>query len=137
MTMLKSDDKIDDPDDKKDLQLFITKDLTKNCENTMKDKIRFAMMDNSLSANKKAKKMIVEQEDRWKADRPKKWIPVAVGVIIGIILSQVFPILIKVLDSALYDRRELEALMKEKLGAYKIKDATVDELLIVAYEYNS
>ena len=37
----------------------------------------------------------------------------------------------------MYDRSELESLMLELIGEKYIKDALTEELMIVAYDYNS
>lgn len=59
------------------------------------------------------------------------------GVILGGIGSFIFPVLLKVLDASLYNRKPLEDLMREKVGERFIKEAMTDELLVVAYDYNS
>jgi patatin-like phospholipase/acyl hydrolase len=41
------------------------------------------------------------------------------------------------LNHSLYKRDLLEKIMKEYLGEVNIKDALTDELLVVAYDYNS
>ena len=56
---------------------------------------------------------------------------------LGGIGSWVFPTLLSVLDKSLYDRKPLEDLMREKVGERFIKEAMTDELLVVAYDYNS
>jgi hypothetical protein len=56
---------------------------------------------------------------------------------LGGIGSWIFPTLLSVLDKSLYDRKPLEDLMREKVGERFIKEAMTDELLVVAYDYNS
>lgn len=57
--------------------------------------------------------------------------------IIGILLASIIPQLIFKLVGARYNRFKLEELMKDKLGAAGINEALTDEILIVAYDYNS
>ena len=61
----------------------------------------------------------------------------ALGVFIGTLISFIFPNLFSFLDGALYDRTQLEGLMLELIGERYVKEALTDELMIVAYDYNS
>ena len=45
--------------------------------------------------------------------------------------------MLNLLFGSRYNRAKLELLMKDKLGDAGIKDALTDELLVVAYDYNS
>ena len=56
---------------------------------------------------------------------------------LGIILGASLPRIINLLTSSLYDRVEIEGLMRELVGNRNISEAMTDELLLVAYEYNS
>ena len=60
-----------------------------------------------------------------------------VGVLIGVSLGLGVPGIYKVLSNSLYDRKAIEKLMHELIGAKNISSAMPDELLIVAYDYNS
>ena len=58
-------------------------------------------------------------------------------ILIGLIISYGVPALIFKLQSARYNRHKLELLMEDCLGEANLTDAITDELLIVAYDYNS
>lgn len=58
-------------------------------------------------------------------------------LVLGLTLSFTVPTIIFKIYSSRYNRVKLEALMEECLGAANITDAITDELLIVAYDYNS
>jgi len=60
-----------------------------------------------------------------------------VGAILGIILGTTVPKLVFKVNSALYKRDGLELLMKDYLGGARFGEALTDELLVVAYDYNS
>ena len=59
------------------------------------------------------------------------------GVLIGSSLGIGVPGIINVLSNSLYDRAAIEGLMDELIGEKNISAAMTDELLIVAYDYNS
>ena len=66
-----------------------------------------------------------------------KWVVLVAFIWLGLTISYGVPYLIFKLQSARYNRTKLEALMEECLGEAYITDAITDELLIVAYDYNS
>ena len=70
-------------------------------------------------------------------NRFKKWVVAMIGVVIGITLGLAIPGIYKVLSNSLYDRKAIEGLMDELIGRKNISAAMTDELLIVAYDYNS
>lgn len=69
--------------------------------------------------------------------RSCKWVILASFLILGLLTSYGIPTLIFKLQSSRYNRQKLESLMEECLGEAYIRDAITDELLIVAYDYNS
>ncbi len=70
-------------------------------------------------------------------NRPKKWVMTGVGIVLGIVLGIFLPMAFNALNSSLYKRVNLEQIMDDYLGAYHLEQALTDELLIVAYDYNS
>ena len=60
-----------------------------------------------------------------------------VGVVGGAIFGYFFPFIINMLSNSLYDRTNIEKIMVEFLGDSYFGDALTDELLVVAYDYNS
>lgn len=58
-------------------------------------------------------------------------------MLIGSILGIGVPGIFNALKNSLYDRVAIEGLMDELIGAKNISSAMPDELLIVAYDYNS
>ena len=60
-----------------------------------------------------------------------------IGVLIGSSLGLGVPKITSVLSNSLYDRKAIEALMSELIGKKNISAAMQDELLVVAYDYNS
>lgn len=61
----------------------------------------------------------------------------AVGALVGIILGVKIPVLIHKLLNAKYSRKSLDKIMEVLVGKYRIDETLSDELLIVAYDYNS
>jgi len=61
----------------------------------------------------------------------------AIGVVIGILTGIFLPMAFSQLNSSLYKRSNLEKIMDDYLGAYNVEDVLTDEILIVAYDYNS
>lgn len=56
---------------------------------------------------------------------------------IGSILGLAIPGIYKILNNSLYERAAIEKLMDELIGKKNVSAAMPDELLIVAYDYNS
>ena len=65
------------------------------------------------------------------------WWLTGAACFLGLIVGLFIPPLINKLNHSLYKRDVLEKMMEEYLGGVNIKDALTDELLIVAYDYNS
>ena len=61
----------------------------------------------------------------------------AIGCFIGLILGMTVPRGIHTLNNSKYSRASLDKIMKVLVGKHLISDALTDELLIVAYDYNS
>lgn len=61
----------------------------------------------------------------------------ALGIVLGFFVGYSVPTILSIVSKSLYDRSEMDKLMKELLPNGKVKDATTTEVLIVAYEYNS
>ena len=61
----------------------------------------------------------------------------AIGCILGLIIGTTVPGAIHTLLNAKYSRHSLDNIMRKLVGKYRISDALTDELLIVAYDYNS
>jgi hypothetical protein len=76
-------------------------------------------------------------ETAYKRNKPKKWLVVCAFLLFGYLLGNGIPSIINKLSKASYDRASLENIMKNLLGDYYITDALSDELLIVAFDYNS
>ena len=70
-------------------------------------------------------------------NRPKQWVILVLGLLAGVITGVVVPWGINKVTHSLYSRKSLDNIMKTLLGSYEIEDALTDELMIVAYEYNS
>ena len=73
----------------------------------------------------------------YEKNRYKKWVVCLLGVLIGSILGLAVPGIYGVLNNSLYDRKAIEGLMDELIGKKNISAAMQDELLVVAYDYNS
>mgnify|MGYP006083885917 FL=1 len=59
------------------------------------------------------------------------------GVFIGCLLGLGVPTISSMLSSSLYDRKAIEGLMDDLIGQKNISSAMQDELLVVAFDYNS
>lgn len=91
----------------------------------------------NLEENKKAKNMLAESKAKFEKDRYKKWLVCLVGVLIGGFLGYTVPTITNVLTRSMYDRAGLDALTLQLLPDFKVTDASPEEVLICAYEYNS
>jgi hypothetical protein len=92
---------------------------------------------NSKEGFKAAKDVLSQAKVHYMKNRYKKWLVCMVGVLIGCSLGLGVPQIYQVLSNSLYDRAAIEGLMKELIGQKNISAAMQDELLIVAYDYNS
>lgn len=82
-------------------------------------------------------KLIEERRNQCEIDYPKKWIVFAVGLTLGMVLGTVVPAGFKALNSSLYKRDSLEQIMDDYLGQNNFNTLLTDDLLVVAYDYNS
>jgi len=71
-----------------------------------------------------------------KANRPKRWIVMAAGIFLGIIICQSVYFLYFKICLSKYSRQSLDGIMKDLLGAHDFDDILSDELMIIAYNYN-
>lgn len=81
--------------------------------------------------------LLAQAKANYELNKPKMWIVLVFGIIVGMILGVNIPYLINKINHSLYSRKSLDNIMKTLLGDYKIDQALTDELMIVAYEYNS
>lgn len=86
---------------------------------------------------KEAQKMLEKAEMDYQKGTLKKWGVFTIGLFLGIVLGLGVPQLSSMLSTSLYDRRAIEGLMDELIGQQNISAAMFDEMLLVAYEYNS
>jgi len=61
----------------------------------------------------------------------------AAGLFLGLIFGLSIPYLYSKVNNSSYNRASLDKIMKDLLGDFNIKDTLSDEVLIVAYDYNS
>ena len=100
-------------------------------------KINRLMKMNGKDSCEKAKKILKEREDEYEKNRPKKWGVAGLGLAIGAILGLQIPRLYKFATNTLFDRSGIESLLEDYLGGQNITQTLFDDMLIVAYEYNS
>ena len=60
-----------------------------------------------------------------------------VGVLLGMVIGYLIPFGINKLTHSLYKRDNVDKIMKDLLGDSYFHDAIIDELMVVAYDYNS
>ena len=73
----------------------------------------------------------------YERNKPKQWVVLIFGTIVGLLIGAYVPSLVNMLLNSLYSRKQLDKIMKDLLGDYKISEALTDEIMITAYEYNS
>lgn len=78
-----------------------------------------------------------EAEKKYNENRSMKWVVTIIFFLIGCTLGYEVPKITNMLSSSKYSRVNLDALMKKLLGEYGFNDIVTQELLVVAYEYNS
>jgi hypothetical protein len=91
----------------------------------------------NIEGLKEAKEVIQQAKLVYMKNRYKKWLVCLLGVFIGCSFGLGFPLIYKSLSNSLYDRAAIEGLMHELIGTKNISSAMTDELLVVAYDYNS
>ena len=78
-----------------------------------------------------------EAEKKYYEQRSLKWVVTIIFFLIGCTLGYEVPKITNMLSSSKYSRKNLDAMMKNLLGSYGFMDILTQELLVVAYEYNS
>ena len=78
-----------------------------------------------------------EQKDEHRQNAYKKHIFIFFVTFLGIMLGLILPKKIDRLNHSNYDRSSLDTIMVNLLGQYNITETISDEVLIVAYDYNS
>jgi hypothetical protein len=76
-------------------------------------------------------------KDKYYKEQPRKWIVFVFFIFIGMLIANTVPALIYKLAHSKYNRASLDNLMKQLLGEFHLEQAITDELLVVAYDYNS
>lgn len=66
-----------------------------------------------------------------------KWVVLGIFILFGLIVGYYAPQYIYKARNGLYDRTGLDEMMEAYYGDKTVEDALTDEILIVAYEYNS
>ena len=84
-----------------------------------------------------AREVLRTAKKAYEKNRYKKWVVSLVGLLIGCILGLGVPSIYNALNNSLYDRAAIEGLMETLIGSKNISAAMPDELLVVAYDYNS
>ena len=80
---------------------------------------------------------LAQARSAYERNAPKQWIVLALGLILGAVIGTVLPSLVNKLTHSLYSRTSLDSIMKTLLGSYTIDQVLTDEIMIVAYDYNS
>ena len=101
------------------------------------DRINNLLATESIEHAKKAKDILKEQREKYKRGKPKKWVFFGLGIFIGLVLGIALPKVYQFFTNSLYDRSQMETLMAKLIGGRNVSESIFDELLIVAYEYNS
>jgi len=78
-----------------------------------------------------------EAEKKYHEQRSLKWVVVIIFFFIGLTLGYEVPKITNMLTSSKYSRKNLDIMMKKLLGEFGFDEALTQELLVVAYEYNS
>ena len=103
----------------------------------MNKKINNLMQAEDVNSISKAKKLLLDKETKYKNNKPKKWALVGLGLAIGACLGMWIPDIYNFATNTLFDRSGIESLLKDLIGGRNITQSLFDDLLIVAYEYNS
>jgi len=91
----------------------------------------------TLEQNRRAKIVLLKRREEYSMSRHKKWMVCFVGILLGCLLGYAIPTIQSMLTSSLYDRSSMDALMDFLLPTGHVKDALSDEIMLVAYEFNS
>jgi hypothetical protein len=106
-------------------------------KNNLNSMIKDQFNQDSSQLVKDIQKQLKASKDKYYREQPRKWIVLILFILIGILFSNVVPPLIYKLMHSKYSRDSLDNIMRELLGEYHINQAISDELLVVAYDYNS
>ena len=79
---------------------------------------------------------MIEAKLNYAKGRPKKWVVTFVFVLLGFFIGGFLPWITNLLSNSLYDRKNIDKIMMDYLGAEKFDNILTDELLVVAFEYN-
>lgn len=74
---------------------------------------------------------------KYESCKPFKWLVVTLFILFGFFGGFYIPNFIYMMGNGKYSREGLDELMKLYYGEYNVEDALSEEILIVAYEYNS
>jgi patatin-like phospholipase/acyl hydrolase len=110
--------------------------LSAGQDTTMEDEL-VRLSDDDPTILKDLKKQLIENNENYKAKRHYKYFYAGVGAILGILIGMIIPKLIYKVNSAMYDRKGLEEILEGYLGGVKFAETATDEVMIVAYDYNS
>lgn len=77
------------------------------------------------------------QRKDFKQNKWKKWLVLVLGVCVGGLLGKAVPLVLNKLLNPLYSREKLDETMLALLGKNKMDKALSQEVLMVAYDYNS
>ena len=80
---------------------------------------------------------IIHEEQKYKALSFRKWLVFGAGLFVGLFLGLFVPKLVNKVTHSAYNRASLDDIMKTLLGDFRIKETLSDEVLLVAYDYNS
>ena len=116
------------------MKIHMQKAMIKNNLNMM---IREKFNKDSNELIKEMQKTLKQSKDDYYRQQPRKWIVFVAFIFLGFLISEFIPALIYKLAHSKYSRASLDNIMQEYLGAANIKDVISDEVLVVAYDYNS
>ena len=73
----------------------------------------------------------------YQRQQPRRWVVLILFLILGGAIGYYAPTITNFLSVAMYDRKSLDQVMYEYLGGITLKQVISDEVMLVAYDYNS
>jgi patatin-like phospholipase/acyl hydrolase len=81
--------------------------------------------------------ILYHERQKYRRNIFKKWICLAIGLTIGLLLSFPMLILFEAIGFSFYNREGLDGALQERFGDAGFSNLNVDELMIAAFEFNS
>lgn len=99
--------------------------------------IQRLILTNNEDQLNKAYMILFKDKQKMKRNKFKKWVCLAVGILIGGILAPLMIEMLTLIGFSFYSRDGLDTDLQDKIGDATFDDITTTELLVTSFDYNS